>query len=140
MQRSDSAPSRVRFESVYCESARDGSCNVSVQLEWQGEKYRATKAGVETQQGILTATTQAALAATLSVAGGDIDLRLGGVKAVRAFDGWVVIVRLNRGDQQSQSGPRLLGAAPCETDDELPNAAVQAVLDATNRVLARASE
>jgi hypothetical protein len=95
---------------------------------------------VETQQGILTATTQPALAATLSVAGGDIDLRLGGVKAVRAFDGWVVIVRLNRGDRESHPGRRLLGAAPCETDDELPHAAVQAVLDATNRVLARGSE
>lgn len=140
MQRSDSARSRVRFESVDCESARGGSCSVTVQLQWRGEKYGATQTGVETQQGILTATTQPALAATLSVAGGDIDLRLGGVKAVRAFDGWVVIVRLNRGDRESHPGRRLLGAAPCETDDELPHAAVQAVLDATNRVLARGSE
>ena len=59
-------------------------------------------------------------------------LQLVGVKAVRAFDGWVVIARLSGEGPKSQ---RLLGAAPCETDEELPHAAVQAVLDATNRVL-----
>jgi hypothetical protein len=30
---------------------------------------------------------------------------------------------------------RLLGAAPCEGEDDLPNAAVKAVLNASNRVL-----
>jgi hypothetical protein len=33
---------------------------------------------------------------------------------------------------------RLLGAAPCEEEGDLPAAAVMAVLDASNRVLGRA--
>ena len=137
MQRFNSLRTRVRFESLDCEATRGGSCNVTVCLEWNGETYRATETGLETQQGIIKAATQAALAATLSAAGNEIRLQLVGVKAVRAFDGWVVIARL------SSNGPdnlRLLGAAPCEAEEELPGAAVQAVLDATNRVLARPTE
>ena len=129
MQRFKSLRTRVRFESLDCETTRGGSCNVTVCLEWNGETYRATEAGLETQQGIIKAATQAALAATLSAAGSEIRLQLVGVKAVRAFDGWVVIARLN-GESR-----RLLGAVPCERDEELPQAAVQAVLAATNRVL-----
>jgi hypothetical protein len=56
---------------------------------------------------------------------------------VRAFDGWVVIAQLSGEAVESH---RLLGAAPCETEEELPRAAVQAVLDATNRVMARPAE
>ena len=137
MQRLESARSRVRFESLDCEATRGGSCNVTVHLEWNGETYRATEAGLETQQGIIKAATQAALAATLSAASNEVRLQLVGVKAVRAFDGWVVIARLS---SDGPKGQRLLGAAPCETDEELPHAAVQAVLDATNRVLGRGLE
>ena len=137
MQRSESVRSRVRFESIDCEAARGGSCNVTVHLEWNGETYRATEAGLETQQGIIKAATQAALAAILSTTSNEIDVQLVGVKAVHAFDGWVVIVRLSSPGPESR---RLLGAAPCETDEELPHAAVQAVLAATNRVLGRGLE
>ena len=124
--------SRVRFESLHCEATRGGSCNVTVHLEWNSQTYRATEVGLETQQGIIKAATQAALAATLSAAGSEVRLQLVGVKSVRAFDGWVVIARLSGEGPKSQG---LLGAAPCETDEELPHAAVQAVLDAINRVL-----
>ena len=137
MQRFDSVRPRVRFESVERETTRGGSCNVTVHLEWNGDAYRATEAGLETQHGIIKAATQAALAATLSTTSGEIDVQLVGVKAVHAFDGWVVIVRLSG---QGAERRRLLGAAPCETEEELPHAAVQAVLDATNRVLGRSPE
>ena len=73
----------------------------------------------------------------VSTANDRIRVQLVRVKAVRAFDGWVVITRLSGDAPKSQ---HLLGAAPCETDKELPQAAVQAVLDATNRVLSRATE
>ncbi len=132
MQRFEGVRSRVRFASLNCEATRGGSCKVTVHLEWNSETYRATGAGLETQQGIIKAATQAALAATLSAAGNEVRLQLVGVKAVRAFDGWVVIARLSGEGPESQ---RLLGAAPCETEEQLPHAAVQAVLDATNRVL-----
>ena len=124
--------SRIRFESLDSETTRDGSCNVTVRLEWDGEMFRATAAGLKTRQGMLKAATQAALAATLSTTDNGIHLDLVGVKAVRAFDGWVVIARLS-GD--SPDSLRLLGAAPCETQQELPQAAVHAVFDATNRVI-----
>ena len=62
-----------------------------------------------------------------------IDLEVVGVKAVRAFDGWVVVTRINgsRGEERY----RLLGAAPCEGEEDLPGAAVKAVLNASNRVM-----
>ena len=133
MQRFEGVRARVRFESLDCEVTRGGSCDVTVHLEWNGETYRATQAGLETQQGMIRAASQAALAATLSAARDEVHLQLVGVKAVRAFDGWVVIARLTGEGPKNQ---RLLGAAPCEREEELPHAAVQAVLDATNRVLA----
>ena len=139
MQRFHSVRSRVRFESVECETTRGGSCDVTVHLEWNGDAYRATEAGLETQHGIIKAATQAALAATLSTTSAEIDVQLVGVKAVHAFDGWVVIVRLSVQGADAERR-RLLGAAPCETEEKLPHAAVQAVLDATNRVLARGLE
>ena len=56
-----------------------------------------------------------------------------GVKAVRAFDGWVVVTRIN--GRAGADNYRLLGAAPCEEEHDLPGAAVKAVLNASNRVM-----
>ena len=78
----------------------------------------------------------AALEAALLAADGSVRLDMVGVKAVRAFDGWVVVTRLNGGVDGEVH--QLLGAAPCETEAELVQAAVQAVLDASNRVMERA--
>jgi hypothetical protein len=116
----------------------DGSGRVSVRLEWGGQMYEGTVSCLETQQGILKAASQAALKATLSSranGSGDspIDLEVVGVKAVRAFDGWVVVTRINGAKDEERY--RLLGAAPCEAEDDLPGAAVKAVLNASNRVL-----
>ena len=129
--------SRLRFDSLEHVTTPDGSGRVSVRLEWAGEFFEGTVSCLETQQGILKAASQAALAATLqstaSVNARDIELEVVGVKAVRAFDGWVVVTRVNGtagGDDY-----RLLGAAPCEEEEDLPGAAVKAVLNASNRVM-----
>ncbi len=129
--------SRLRFDSLEPVTTPDGSGRVSVRLEWDGEFFEGTVSCLETQQGILKAASQAALAATLqstaSVNARDIELEVVGVKAVRAFDGWVVVTRVNGtagGDDY-----RLLGAAPCEEEEDLPGAAVKAVLNASNRVM-----
>jgi hypothetical protein len=98
--------------------------------------YEGTVPCLETQQGVLKAASQAALRATLASRSGNgdgIDLEVVGVKAVRAFDGWVVVARVN--GSQGEERLRLLGAAPCEGEDDLPSAAVKAVLNASNRVL-----
>lgn len=141
--------SRLRFDSIDHIRTPDGSGRVSVRLEWGGTMYEGTVSCLETQQGILKAASQAALRATLESRsrtqngnghGADptngsstIDLEVVGVKAVRAFDGWVVVTRINgsRGEERY----RLLGAAPCEGEEDLPGAAVKAVLNASNRVL-----
>ena len=129
--------SRLRFDSLEHVTTPDGSGRVSVRLEWGGEFFEGTVSCLETQQGILRAASEAALSATLQstvgVTKGDIRLEVVGVKAVRAFDGWVVVTRINGiagGDSY-----RLLGAAPCEGEDDLPGAAVKAVLNASNRVM-----
>ena len=129
--------SRLRFDSLEHVTTPDGSGRVSVRLEWDGEFFEGTVSCLETQQGILKAASQAALAATLqstaSVNARDIELEVVGVKAVRAFDGWVVVTRVN--GTAGRDGYRLLGAAPCEGEEDLPGAAVKAVLNASNRVM-----
>ena len=129
--------SRLRFDSLEHVTTPDGSGRVSVRLEWGGEFFEGTVSCLETQQGILKAASQAALSATLqstaALEAGSIHLEVVGVKAVRAFDGWVVVTRINGaagGDTY-----RLLGAAPCEGEEDLPGAAVKAVLNASNRVM-----
>jgi hypothetical protein len=129
--------SRLRFDSLSHVRTPDGSGRVSVRLEWGGQMFEGTVSCLETQQGIIKAASQAALTATLASRSGNgsagLDLEVVGVKAVRAFDGWVVVTRINgsRGEERY----RLLGAAPCEGEDDLPGAAVKAVLNASNRVL-----
>ncbi len=91
--------------------------------------------GVETHQGRLRATAEAALrAASLAVPDGP-DLQLVGVKGIRAFDGWVVITRVNA--VEDGTSYRLLGASSAEHEDDLLYATAQAALDATNRLLQR---
>ena len=128
--------SRLRFDSVDHVRTPDGSGRVSVRLEWGGQMYEGTVPCLETQQSVLKAASQAALRATLASRSGNgdgIDLEVVGVKAVRAFDGWVVVARVN--GSHGEERLRLLGAAPCEGEDDLPSAAVKAVLNASNRVL-----
>jgi hypothetical protein len=118
----------------------DGAGRVSVTLEWGGQIFEGTVPCLQTQQGVLQAASLATIRATLASRTGNghangnrLALEVSGVKAVKAFDGWVVVTRLNgsRGEERM----RLLGAAPCEGEDDLPNAAVKAVLNASNRVL-----
>ena len=132
--------SRLKFDRLDHTTTPDGSGRVSVTLEWGGKVFEGTVPCLETQQGILQAASLATIRATLasrssngSTNGSVLALEMGGVKAVKAFDGWVVVTRLtgSRGEERW----RLLGAAPCEGEDDLPNAAVKAVLNASNRVL-----
>lgn len=115
----------------------DGSGRVSVRLEWDDEVFEGTVSCLETPQGIIRAASQAALQAAVASAEGlfptGIELEVVGVKAVRAFDGWVVATRVS--GSNGADTYRLLGAAPCEHEGDLPAAAVKAVLNASNRVL-----
>lgn len=137
MNTANAVRSRLRFDSLEHVTTPDGLGRVSVRLEWRGDSYDGTVSCLETQQGVLKAASQAALSATLvsarELAEGQIELEVVGVKAVRAFDGWVVVTRIN--GQAGSDSYRLLGAAPCEDEADLPAAAVKAVLNACNRVI-----
>ncbi len=137
MDTANAVRSRLRFDSLEHVTTPDGSGRVSVRLEWRGDFYEGTVACLETQQGVLKAASQAAMSATLAsaraLATSSIELEVVGVKAVRAFDGWVVVTRINGKAGADQY--RLLGAAPCEDEEDLPGAAVKAILNASNRVI-----
>jgi hypothetical protein len=118
---------RLRFEAITVEVTPSGHCKVAVSLEWDGRVVEGTAQRLDTHQGRIQAAAGAA--------GEGIQFEIAGVKSVRAFDGWVVIMRVN-----ATVGPanhRLLGSAACEKEAELPRTAALALLDASNRLLAR---
>ena len=85
--------------------------------------------------GRIRAAADATLAASVAAAGKRIHLEMVGVKAVRAFDGWVVVARLH-----GEAGGRiysLLGSASCEREEGLIKAAALSILDASTRLLER---
>jgi len=129
----DSPRQRLRFEGLSRLSAADGSCSLRVDLEWYGRHSHGRAEGLETPQGRLRASAEACLAAVAAVAGKRVHLVFVGVKAVKAFDGWVVITRLQA--EAAGRPHRLLGCAACEREDALPDTAARSVLDACNRLL-----
>lgn len=128
---------RLRFDSLEQVTTPDGSGRVAVRLEWRGDMFEGEVPCLQTQQGVLKAAAQSTVAATVASTRGEngtkIQLEVVGVKAVRAFDGWVVVARIN--GAAGNETYRLLGAAPCEREEDLPGAAVKAVLNASNRIL-----
>jgi len=130
---------RLRLDTLEHDVAHDGRSRMTVRLEWAGTVHEASVQGLETHQGRLRAVALATVEAVLSATDGGLELDLAGVKSVRAFDGWVVIVRVNAvgGGRPTR---RLLGAAPAEDEEGALRATAQAVLDAVNRVTERHME
>ncbi len=126
---------RLRLEDLRHHSTQDGRCRVEVRLEWCGVFHSGIEEGLETQQGRLRAATLAALTAVGAAGGEALELELAGVKAVRAFDGWVVVAAV-RGTSHGER-LRLLGSASCDDEERIERSAALAVLDATNRVVER---
>jgi hypothetical protein len=124
---------RLRFDSFRHQTLLDGHCRMRVRLEWDGQHHEQEREGLETHQGRLRAAAAGTLGAASAAAGDWLRAELLGVKAVRAFDGWVVVTRLSA--VVEGRALRLLGAASCETEAELGQTAALAVLDALNRVM-----
>ncbi len=126
---------RLRFESLEYENFPNGRCRARVVLEWTGEvRFQGISEGTSTLEGGLRVGAQATLLAASKAAGEEVSLSLRGVKAIRAFDAWLVVVSvLGESDKETY---RLMGAYPCPNDDTVRGAAM-AILDATNRVLSR---
>jgi len=123
---------RLRFLGLEFHPSPDGKGKVSVRMEWKGEELRGEARGIATRQGDLRMGAEASLDTIRKVAGARVEAELKGIKAVRAFDAWVVIAAVRA--RAEERDYRLMGAKACE-EDALPRGAAIAVLDALNRVL-----
>lgn len=124
---------RVRFHDFQFERLPDGRCRARVDLAWTEDRHYLGEAdGVGSETGEMRCAAMATVdALTTVISGHDVDLRLLGVKSVRAFDAIVVIVAL--GARARERDSRLVGSYLTEAD--APRGAALAVLNATNRFL-----
>src|SRR6185503_6200465 len=123
---------RLRFVDLTSTPQPDGTSRVVVEVEWKGEPYRGEAMGTGTLEGDLRATGEATVSAARAATGGQVAISLVGIKAVRAFDGRVIIAAV----EVRAKGPayKLLGAHAL-TESDLPREGVLTVLGALNRVL-----
>lgn len=127
------ARERPRFSRFRIERLANGRCRSEVVLSWEGKgRIRGAAEGIASPSGELRCAAQACLNA-LAQAVQDPAFEVVGVKAVRAFDENVVIVSLAM--RGLEAGPRLVGS--CLSGDRLARGAAVAVLNATNRIIAR---
>lgn len=124
--------SRLRFLELRFHPFPDGEGRVSVRMEWRGEEIEGESRGIATREGLLRMAAAASLDTVRRMAGDALEAELRGVKAVRAFDAWVVIVSVRA--RAGERDYRLLGAKACD-EEELTRGSAIAVLDALNRVL-----
>ncbi|MFC1661784.1 hypothetical protein ACFL3S_10090 [Gemmatimonadota bacterium] len=124
---------RLRFEDFSLDRFPDGRCRATTRLGWiEGKVFLGEAEGTQTLEGELRAGAQAAVVAATGAAQGHLTLSLRGVKAIRAFDSWVIVVSVGAAGEIEHR--RLIGAYPSEERDMARGAAL-AVMDATNRVL-----
>ncbi len=129
----DNRRERVRLHDLNLRIFPDSRCRAVVSVEWtKGRTFEGNADGTDTHQGRLQAGALAALRAITAVSRNRLALELRGVKAVRAFDAWVVIVLVY--GQSEERRYRLLGSTAAPGGD-LVRGSVLAVLDATNRTL-----
>lgn len=120
---------RVRFESVD-RSESHGRVTVTVHLEWEGVVHSGSATGDEGAAIELKTTAHATVDALQRLTGQDLELRIIGVKPIRAFDSDLVVASLIRAGAAHQ---HLVGAVVVTTGP-LEGAAL-AVLSALNRIL-----
>lgn len=125
---------RLRVAQVDYRPGADGRGDVDVTLEHGGRRWTGTGRGLTTREGHLRMGAEATLGAVTDSTAGSFRPELGGIKALRAFDSWLVIVSIEVDDAGRHL--RLLGAEAAEGGN-LVRGAVLAVLDAVNRVLER---
>lgn len=125
---------RLRLLRVDYRPGSDGRGEVEVALEEDGRQWIGTGRGLLTREGEMRMAADATLHAVTDATGARFRPVLGGIKAVRAFDSWLVITSIEVDDDGRHL--RLLGAETAEGGD-LVRGAVLGVLDALNRVVTR---
>lgn len=131
---SDPSPSvaRLRVARIERSPSPEGYATVRVGLDLRGERHTGESQGVLTREGDLRSGAEATLRAVASATAGKIRFSLLGIKAVRAFDSWIVITSVDaRADDQHY---KLIGARTVQAED-MVHGAVLSVLDALNRVV-----
>jgi len=124
---------RIRFDGAVRAPTPDGHETIAIRLGWGGVLHEGEASGVQTREGNIRTAALATLAATRKVldgAGPDLDLI--GVKALRAFDSFVVIVSVD--GKEGDTRQKVIGARTGE-EPRLIDAAATATLDALNRLL-----
>jgi hypothetical protein len=120
---------RVRFESVE-RVEEHGRVTIEVALEWHDTVHTGSAAGEEGPAIELKTTARAAVIALERLTGQNLDLRIIGVKPIRAFDSDLMVASVIRGGagQKPLVGAVVVSSGPLE-------AAALAVLSALNRIL-----
>lgn len=121
---------RLRLVDVRTEHRPDSGVRIVVELADGEVRHRGEVEGVGTGAVELRLAGAAALEAIRRAVPETEDLRLVGMKEVRAFDADVVLAGLR---SHREHDGRLVGAVPSAGDPD--RAAAAAVLDAVNRVL-----
>jgi hypothetical protein len=124
---------RLRLSGLSYKPLPEGGRLIIVELEWGATIYRGEAIGTGTLEGDLRASGEAAAAAAAAATGHKVSLSLLGIKAVRAFDGRVIIAAV---EARSGGKPLKLLGAQVLAEGELPPAGVLTVLGAVNRVIA----
>jgi hypothetical protein len=123
---------RLRFAGLSYKPLPEGGRLIVVEVEWGDRVFRGEAIGTGTLEGDLRASGEAAARAAQAATGNKVSLALLGIKAVRAFDGRVIIAAV---EVRSQGRPMKLMGAQVLTEGDLPPAGVLTVLGAVNRVL-----
>lgn len=121
---------RVRFDGIERIPVDGGALRVRVTLEWQDRLYHGEAVGEVAPAIELRTAANAALDAIASLIGTGKELRLIGVKPIRAFDAEMVVVSVHRTGPEPR---RYVGAVMADRDPL--RAAALAVLHALNRML-----
>ena len=121
---------RARFDRTERFESTDRRVRIRVALEWEGNAYYGDATGEAGLAIELRTAAAAALDALAKLTSQDLDVRLVGVKQVRAFDAELTVVSLYRVGAPSH---KLLGTVLTGADPH--RAAALAVLNALNRHL-----
>lgn len=121
---------RVRFEGIEVVQETDARVRVRVTLEWDGERVTGEAAGERGATIELRTAVHAAITALEQLTGDSLDVRIAGVKQIRAFDAELMVVSLYR---PSKPGQKLLGSVLMTGEPH--RAAALALLNALNRLL-----
>ncbi len=121
---------RVRFVSIDRSLEPENRVRISLQLEYLGEIKEGTATGEAGEFIELRTAAIAAVNALEGLVGEPLQVKVVGVKQVRAFDTDLMVVSMHRAGNPTQ---RLVGAVPGGRDPRA--SAAIAVLNALNRTL-----